>query len=111
MDTKTRNRVMNLLGGVVGAIIGYFYPMFFQNFLPVLGIGVGLFYFFASNSVNKDPNKKKVTDFTEFTWYMVLRTLLGFLVGGAIVSTIILTADIFEQQKQNSYILDLLSFI
>ncbi|HLR91465.1 MAG TPA: hypothetical protein VK048_00200 [Atopostipes sp.] len=102
MDAKKRNRLLSLAGGLVGAIVGYFYPWFVQGFLPILGIGAGLFYFFGANSVNKDPDKRKVTDFNEFTWYSILRVAMGFLVGSAIVSTIVLTMDILEQQNQQS---------
>lgn len=102
MDIKKRNQLLSLAGGVVGAIVGYFYPMLVQGYLPILGIAVGIFYFFGSNSVNKNPDKKKITDFNNYTWYAILRTLMGFLVGSALTSTIVLTADILKQQKQQS---------
>lgn len=102
IDIKRRNQLLSLIGGVVGAIVGYFYPALVQGYLPIIGIGVGLFYFFGSNSVNKNPDKKKVTDFNHYTWYVILRILMGFLVGSAITSTIVLTMDILEQQKQQS---------
>lgn len=101
-DAKNRNRLFSILGGLIGAIVGYFYPNLVQGLLPILGIGIGLFYFFATNSVNKNPDKKKVTDFTNYTWYSIMRFFTGLLVGSAIVSTIILTMDIWEQQQQNS---------
>lgn len=102
MDVKRRNQLLSFTGGIVGAIVGYFYPMLVQGYLPILGIGVGIFYFFGANSVNKNPDKKKVTDFSDYTWYIILRIVMGFLVGSAITSTIVLTIDILEQQKQQS---------
>ena len=102
MDIKKRNQLLSVAGGVIGAIAGYFYPALVQGYLPILGIGAGLFYFFGTNSVNKNPEKKRVTNFDEYAWYVVLRILMGFLVGGAITSTIVLTMDILEQQKQQS---------
>src|SRR5690625_5066858 len=99
MNKTTKNRIFSIISGIIGAIVGYFYPTVVQGYLPILGIGLGLFYFFASNSVNKNPDKKKVTDFTDYTWYTILQILMGFLVGGAITSTIVLTMDILEQQK------------
>lgn len=111
MKKKTFNRVINLIGILIGATLAYFNPMFFQIYLPVIGIGLGLFYFFSTNSVNKNPAAKKVTDFQEYTWYSIYKLILGFLVGGAIVSTIILTIDAFEQQKNFSAILYLLPYV
>lgn len=94
MEAKTRNIVMSVIGGVVGSIVGYFYPELSQTILPVIGLGSGIFYFFGANSVNKNPDKKKVTDFSEYTWFGILRIIMGFLVGSAVVSTIILVKDI-----------------
>lgn len=105
MVAKTRNRMINLIGIIIGGALGYFYPYFVQGFLPVIGIGVGIFYFLASNSVNKNPDKETVTDFNAYTWYSILKFFMGILIGGAITSTIVLTIDIMEQQKQVSLIL------
>lgn len=94
MNIKTRNRVIWIVGAAIGSFVGFFYPMLSQGILPVIGLGSGIFYFFGAGSVNKDPNKKKVTDFAEYTWYAILRFVMGFLVGSAILSTIILVRDI-----------------
>ena len=94
MDIKTRNRLIWVVGGIIGGLVGFFYPMLSQSILPIIGLGSGIFYFFGANSVNKNPDKKRVTDFSEYTWFAVLRVIMGFLVGSAIVSTIILVKDI-----------------
>jgi len=104
MKKTTRNRLFSILGGIVGAIIGWFYPTVVQGYLPILGIGIGIFYFFSANSVNKDPDAKKVTNFDDFTWYLILRIAMGLLIGGAITSTIVMTMDIFEQQNAQAYL-------
>lgn len=112
MNSKKRNLVINILGGLLGLVLGYFYPIFFQENLPLLAIGSAIFYFVASNSVNKNPDKEKVTDFSEYTWYTMTRFLYGFLAGGALTSTVILVNDILQQQKQFSgFILILSKFI
>lgn len=108
MNIITKNRILSIIGGIIGGIFGYFYPMIVQGYLPVLGIGIGIFYFFASNSVNKNPEKERVTDFSDYTWYSILRIMMGLLVGGAITSTIVLTADLLEQQKQQAYLINFL---
>src|SRR5690625_4397499 len=102
MDIKKRNQLLSLAGGIVGAIVGYFYPMLVQWYLSILGIGVGIFYFFGAYFVNKNTDKKKVSDFNEYTWYAILRVVMGFLVGSSITSTIVLTVDILRQQNQQS---------
>src|SRR5690625_6484 len=101
MDIKKRNQLLSLAGGIVGAIVGYFYPMLVQGYLPIFGIGVGIFYFFGANSVNKNPDIKKVTDFNDYTWYAIVSVVMGFLVVSDITSTIVLTVDILRQQNQH----------
>lgn len=109
MTSKKRNQIINVFGGLIGAVLGYFYPVFFQENLPWLAIGSALFYFFASHSVNKDPEKEKITDFNPYTWYSFVRFLYGFLVGGAITSTILLVNELLQQQKQISGVIFFLS--
>lgn len=111
MSKKNINHMVNLLGMLIGGILAYFRPMFFQNYLPLIGIGVGLFYFFSTNSVNKNPNAKKITDYNGYLWYTFYKLIIGFLIGGTVVSTIVLSIDVFEQQKQLSNTLELLPFI
>lgn len=96
MDITKKNRLYSILGGIIGGIIGYFYPIIVQGYLPILGIGLGIFYFLSINSVNKNPQKKNITDFSEFKWYPIFRILMGLLVGGAITSTIVLIIDVFS---------------
>ena len=96
MSTANKNRLVWATGALLGAIFGYFYPGLAQGILPVIGLGAGLFYFFGANSVNKDPDKKQVTDFSEYTWYVILRGVMGFLIGSAVVSTILLVMEIYN---------------
>ncbi|MDN6731253.1 MAG: hypothetical protein L0L39_03630 [Atopostipes suicloacalis] len=95
MNSKKRNRLINIIGAIIGAIWGYFKPLFFQQYLPIIAIGSALLYFFASQSVNKNPDKKKVTDFSDYSWYGIVRFLYGLLVGGALTSTFLLVKEIF----------------
>ncbi len=96
MSVKNKNRLVWAIGAIIGAIFGYLQPGLSQSILPILGLGAGIFYFFGAQSVNKDPDKEQVYDFSEYTWYIALRGVMGFLIGSAIVSTIILIMAIYQ---------------
>lgn len=111
MSKKNINRAVNLLGMVIGGTLAYFRPMFFQNYLPIIGIGIGLFYFFSTNSVNKNPNVERITDYNGYLWFTFYKLIIGFLIGGTVVSTIVLSIDVLEQQRQLSNLSNLLPYI
>lgn len=99
MNRKRMNQLFNIIGLLVGAVLGYFRPMFFQNYLPIMGIVLGLFYFFSTNSVNKNPNKKRITDYNGYLWYSFYKVMIGFLIGGTLLSTIVLSIDVIQGQQ------------
>lgn len=100
MSKKRINQLLNLIGLLSGGILAYFRPMFFQNYLPVMGIILGLFYFFSTNSINKNPHKKRITDYNDYLWYSIYKVMFGFLVGGTLVSTIVLSVEVIREQRK-----------
>lgn len=100
MSKKRANQLFNLIGLLIGGVLAYFRPMFFQNYLPVMGIVLGLYYFFSTNSVNKNPYKKRITDYNNYTWYSIYKLMFGFLVGGTLVSTIVLSIEVIKEHQK-----------
>ena len=64
IDIKRRNQLLSLIGGVVGAIVGYFYPALVQGYLPIIGIGVGLFISLVLTLSIKTQIKRKLQTLT-----------------------------------------------
>jgi uncharacterized membrane protein YfcA len=97
MEPHKRNRLFSLLSGGFGALVGYFYPLLVQGYLPLIGLAIGLLYFSGSHSANQKPQQKKVTDFSSYTWDFILKILMGFLIGAALTSSLRLTMVYLEQ--------------
>ncbi len=97
MEPHKRNRLFRLLSGGLGAIVGYFYPLLIQEYLPLIGLTIGLFYFFGNQSINQKSEQKKGTDFSSYRWHFIIKILMGFLIGAALTSSLRLTMVYLEQ--------------
>lgn len=87
MSAKTKRRLLQLLGFIIGLIFGWYRPMQVQSILPLLGIGVGIGYFILSRSLD---NERKLAD---IPWFIPLQMVMYFIIGGALTSSITIALE------------------
>lgn len=87
MSAKTKRRLLQLLGFIIGLIFGWYRPLQVQSMLPLLGIGVGIGYFILSRSLDKE---RKLAD---IPWLTPLQMVMYFIIGGALTSSITIALE------------------
>jgi len=90
VSSKNKRRLLQLLGFVTGVLFGLWRPTQIQTMLPILGITVGIGYFFLSR--NTIESKKELSDIKCF---IPIQMIMYFLIGGVIGSTIILYTQLY----------------
>ncbi|MFC6463769.1 hypothetical protein ACFP65_01945 [Marinilactibacillus sp. GCM10026970] len=83
MISKKNRRLLQLLGFVIGISFGLWRPQQVQMMLPLLGITVGIGYFFLSR-----VSMENKTDLTEIKWFVPIQMIMYFVIGGAIGSSV-----------------------
>lgn len=87
MSTKTKRRLLQLVGFLIGLVFGWYRPLQVQTMLPVLGIGVGIGYFVLSRSLDKEQA------LADIPWFIPLQMVMYFIIGGAITSSLTLALE------------------
>lgn len=87
MSTKTKRRLLQLAGFLIGLVFGWYRPLQVQSMLPTLGIGVGIGYFILSRSLDKERN------LSDIPWYVPLQMVMYFIIGGAMTSSLTLALE------------------
>ncbi len=90
MISKSKRRLLQLLGFIIGLLFGLWRPQQVQLMLPVLGISVGIGYFLLSKVTT---NKHK--DLSEIRWFIPIQMIMYFIIGGAIGSSIYLYMELY----------------
>lgn len=91
MSTKWKRRLYQLFAFVFGIFFGLWRPQSTQNMLPLLGIIVGIGYFFLSRITSE-----KGRELEDIRWFLLIQMLMYFLIGGALSSSILLTLHIIR---------------
>ncbi|MFL2075387.1 hypothetical protein [Marinilactibacillus psychrotolerans] len=90
MISKSKRRLLQLLGFIIGLLFGLWRPQQVQLMLPVLGISVGIGYFLLSKvTINKHK------DLSEIRWFIPIQMIMYFIIGGAIGSSIYLYMELY----------------
>lgn len=84
MSAKWNRRALQLFGFLIGALFGLWRPETTQSILPIIGIGVGISYFFLSRQLNEEKEVEEIPGF------LLVQLFMYFLLGSALTSTILL---------------------
>lgn len=95
MSTKWKRRLYQLSSFLFGIVFGLWKPQLTQNMLPLLGIIVGIGYFFLSR-ITSERGK----ELDDIHWFLLIQMLMYFLIGGALSSTILLTFHMIQNQSK-----------
>lgn len=90
MISKSKRRLLQLLGFIIGLLFGLWRPQQVQLMLPVLGISVGIGYFLLSKVTTS-----KHKDLSEIRWFIPIQMIMYFIIGGAIGSSIYLYMELY----------------
>lgn len=91
MSKKWKRLLYQLLGFVVGIIFGLLRPESTQPMLPLIGIVVGIGYFFILRITSEQ--EKELDD---VSWFILIQMLMYFLIGSALSSSIILAMELMQ---------------
>lgn len=91
MTKKTKRRLLQLFGFIIGLIFGSINPTQIQQMFPALGITVGIGYFITSRVA--DDKDKSLDD---LAWFPLLQMIMYFIIGGAISSSLLLAMEIYS---------------
>lgn len=85
MSEKWQRRSIQTFAFLVGLLFGLFRPDDTQTVLPVIGIVVGIGYFFVARITTQQDKELE-----DIPWFLFIQMLMYFLIGSAITSTILL---------------------
>lgn len=93
MSPKTKRRILQLFGFIIGLNFGYFRPSHMQSLLPILAIGVGISYFIYTSKLSDEE-----TSIEDIPWFPLVQMLMYFLIGGVLSSSILLALEMRQMQ-------------
>ncbi|OJF93061.1 hypothetical protein [Alkalibacterium sp. 20] len=92
MSQKSKRRLLQLFGFIIGLLFGYFRRSQMQALLPVLAIGVGIGYFIFSTIIS---DKEKSVD--DVGWFPFVQMIMYFIIGGVLSSNVLLALELLLQ--------------